>query len=100
MWGGPDKQEHYKAGRSIREVNRADIQGICSCGFLTLSPNSDFEEFHGGLTVKRSQVRILTDAGDVVQKLRPKRIGERRDGTPLYDINSYYQCNACVNHWR
>jgi hypothetical protein len=87
-WGGPSKQGHYVAGRNLREVRRDNIEGVCRCGYLTLRPTSDFEEFNGGLTVKRSQVRIVRDDGSTVLRLRGG------------DINYYGCCNACVNDWK
>ncbi len=69
-------------------VSRRDIEGICSCGYLTLRPAGDFEEQNGGMTVKRSQVVILRDDGTTVKVL------------PGKGINLYGACNACANNWR
>jgi len=85
------RQNYYKTERSIKTVNRNQIIAICKCGFIELKPNGKFEEFNGGIVVKRSQVRIIGDGGEEVKKLRPRK-GEK--------INKYYTCNACVNDWR
>jgi len=96
MWG-TDKQSHYRQGRSIKEIMRSEIDGQClGCGYLTLKSTDGFEEHNGGLTVKRSQVKIIDDkTGSVVQKLRPRK---GKDGWD--DFLTYYSCNACVNDWK
>lgn len=85
---GTEKQSHYRTGRNIKEVNLQDIEAICDCGYITLSPQSDFENHNGGLTIKRSNVRIIREDGSIVQKLRGK------------NIMKYSCCNACVNDWK
>lgn len=86
MWGSKySKQDHYTAGRSIKEVELEDIEGLCNCGYLTLRAKSEFEEQHGGLTVKRKNVKIMRKNGSVVKRYRGHR---------------YYACNACANHWK
>ena len=66
---------------------RSQIEAVCHCGFLTLNPANGFEEHNGGLTVRRSRVRIIDDrTGRVVQRLR--------------GVRTYYGCNACVNDWK
>jgi len=90
MWsleGDPRVQAHYRQGRGIKEVLKSDIEGICECGYLSLKPQCDFENRKGGLTVKRSKVTIVNEDGNEVKRLSRK------------GINTYYQCNACVNHW-
>lgn len=81
---GTEKQSHYRAGRELREVEKSQIEAACACGYLTLKPGSEFEERNGGLTIKRSNVRIM-DNGREVKRLRIRRWG---------------QCNACVNDWK
>ena len=99
MWG-EDKQSHYTQGRTIREILRSSIEARCVCGYLTLKPNGEFEGFNGGLTVKRSAVRIIDDkTGEVVQRLR-SRLVEDRYGREHDDIMYHYQCNACGNDWK
>ena len=96
MWG-TDRQPYYKQGRNIKQIYRSQIEGQClSCGYLTLSPNSSFEEFNGGLTVKRTNIEIIDDkAGNIIKKLKP-----RRNKNGYNDFLSYYTCNACINNWR
>lgn len=88
MWGDTEQQQHYRQGRTLQEVKLSDIEGVCKCGYLTLKPNGDFEQHHGGLTVKRSQVRIVRDDGTEVKQLRGK------------DIMRWFSCNACANNWK
>lgn len=87
MWG-QDKQGHYRAGRDVQEVKLNQIEGICNCGYLTLKPTNEFEEHNGGLTVKRSRVKIVRKDGTVVRHPRGK------------GIQRYGSCNACANGWR
>ena len=84
MWG-VNTQSYYQSGRSIREVQLSSIDGVCECGYLTLTPTTDFERQNGGLTIKRSKVRIVRDDGSEVKRLRMSR---------------WYGCNACVNNWK
>jgi len=84
------KQAHYEEGRSITEINRSDIYGVCNCGYLTLKGRDAFEDRNGGLTVKRNLVTIYDDNGNVVKRLHPLP----------YGIMSCFSCNACVNDWR
>jgi hypothetical protein len=70
----------------LREVRKRDVEGICACGYLTLRPSGSFEESNGGLTVKRTQVRIVGDDGGAISRLR--------------GVNRYRHCNACVNDWK
>ena len=86
MWG-EDKQSHYREGRGITAVQKNEIEAVCRCGYLTLKPRNDFEEHNGGLTVKRSQVRIF-NGEEEVRALRGKK------------IMRYSACNACGNDWR
>lgn len=88
MWGDTSKQAHYRQGRQLEEVRLADIEAVCDCGYLTLKPTTHFEQHNGGLTVKRSKVRIVRQDGTEVKRLRGK------------DIMHYGSCNACVNQWR
>lgn len=88
MAWGENKQSHYTAGRELQEVKLEQIEGICSCGYLTLNPSNDFEQHNGGLTVKRSKVRIVRQDGSTVKQLRGKQ------------FNRYGGCNACVNGWK
>jgi hypothetical protein len=81
------KELHYQQGRDIQEIRRSQIEAICCCGYLTLKPTNDFEGHNGGLTVKRSKVKIVDDqTGNVVQRLR--------------GVRTYESCNACVNNWK
>jgi len=91
---GNNKEDHYKKGRCVRNINRTDILGYCKCGYLTLKPEDAFEQHNGGLTVKRSNVKII-DNGKIIQKLRPRLDTEGWD-----DIQLWYGCNACVNGWK
>ncbi len=91
MWGTDDKQSHYRQGRKVTEIMLNDIDAVCSCGYITLKPSSDFERHNGGLTVKRSGVMIINNkTGDEVKRLNTKNKG----------IMSYGSCNACVNEWK
>ncbi len=83
IWG-TEKQSHYRAGRELQEVEKNQIDGVCDCGYLTLKPSNEFETQNGGLTVKRSTVRIM-DHGREVKRLR---------------IRKWSGCNACVNDWK
>lgn len=86
---GVDKQSHYKEGRKLKAIMLSSIEAICNCGYLSLVPTSSFESHNGGLTVKRSNVFITNDkTGKVVKRLSRK------------NINSYCNCNACVNNWK
>lgn len=86
---GTDKQPYYKQGRELETIMLSDIEGICDCGYLTLSPTNSFENHNGGLTIKRNNVTILNDeTGQKVKRLSRK------------NINSYSTCNACANDWR
>ena len=97
LGGNPSKQGHYKRGRDIKNVLRHEIDGYCKCGYLTLKPNSSFEEHNGGLTVKRIDVTIIDVlTGNVVKTLRPKY----DKPTDEDDIMLFYSCNACVNDWK
>lgn len=78
-------QDYYRRGRNIREVRASDVEGLCQCGYLTLAPTTETENYNGGLTVKRKNVTILRDDGSVVKRWRGHR---------------YYACNACGNNWR
>jgi hypothetical protein len=95
MWGSdPSIQNHYKQGRSIHEIQRNQIDGYCACGYLTLKPSDDSENYRGGLTVKRKQVDIFDENGNEVKVLRSRTIkGEK-------EFNTYCNCNACVNNWK
>ena len=88
MFWGEDKQPYYRKGRELQEVNLSQIEGVCSCGYLTLNPTNETERHNGGLTVKRSQVRIIRENGSTVKVLRGKR------------FNRYGCCNACANGWK
>lgn len=87
MWG-VSKQEYFASGRSIEQINLSDIEAVCRCGYITLSPRNEFEKHNGGLTVKRSCVEIVRNDGSVVRSIRGK------------NIKRYYSCNACVNDWK
>ncbi len=87
MSWGPEKQSHYCQGRAVQEIAKSQIDGYCQCGYLTLNPTNEFEEHNGGLTVRRSRVRIIDDkTGQVLQRLR---------GVP-----TWFACNACANDWK
>ena len=86
MWGDTTIQEHYLAGREVREVLKSQIEAVCQCGFLTMKPTNDFEQHNGGLTVRRSSVRIINSDGTTVKRLR--------------GVNTYCSCNACANNWK
>ena len=84
---GTEKQSYYVAGREIQTVQRSQIEAHCKCGYLTLNPSGDFESHNGGLTVRRSTVRIINDAtGRIIKRLR--------------GVRKYTGCNACVNDWK
>ena len=88
-------QAYYRKGRTIREVKRSEIDGVCSCGYITLT------EAAGGFTVKRSNVRIIDDeTGAEIKVLRRRKTGREGRYGPIYDFNKYWQCNACVNDWK
>lgn len=80
--GAIEKWRRIVAGTIVK---RDEIDGVCQCGYLTLKPTNTFEARNGGLTVKRSLVRIEREDGSVVKSLRMHR---------------WYSCNACVNRWR
>lgn len=86
---GVNVQPHYKQGRGIKTVSLSDIEGICDCGYLTLAPACDVEQHSGGLTVKRSDVVIISD----VTRAEVQRLSRKH-------ILSFCNCNACVNDWR
>ena len=92
MWGDGSKQEYFEQGRGVKEILRSQINSRCeSCNYLTLEGTNDFENHNGGLTVKRSDVRIIDDETEQeVITLRP-----RED-----DFFNGWGCNACVNDWR
>ena len=89
-------QDYYKKGRTIKTIKRSEIDGICSCGYITLS------EAAGGFTVRRSNVRIIDDkTGREIKVLRRRKTGTERGGwRAIYDFNTYGYCNACVNDWK
>jgi hypothetical protein len=92
MWGDTGKQDYYMQGRKITDISRDQIDGICECGNITLKSNGDFENHNGGLTVRRSNVDIYDENGEIVQRLRPRNKG--------LEFNRYCCCNACVNDWK
>jgi hypothetical protein len=86
-WGSdPTIQAHYRGGREVQEVLKSQVDGVCRCGYITLAPANDFERHNGGLTVKRSQVRIVDAQGREVKQLR--------------GVQRWWSCNACANNWR
>ncbi len=84
---GEPKQPYYTAGRDIEVIKKDMIEGICQCGYLTLNPVGEFEKHNGGITVKRSKVKIIREDGSIVKTLRGK-------------FNRYSGCNACINDWK
>jgi len=86
---GCNRQEYYKQGRQVKSISREEIEGYCKCGYITLKPRSDFEEFNNGLTIKRSKVKIY-DGSRLVKRLVPRR----------NDIMRWWCCNACGNNWK
>lgn len=86
MSWGENKQEHYKRGRAIREVRLDDIEAVCQCGYVILTPKTDFENHNSGLAVKRKGLRIIRADGSLVKV--------------LHGVNRYCCCNACVNKWK
>jgi len=89
--GDSSRQEYYKTGRNVREVYISDIEHFCQCGYITLKPKNKFEEFNGGLTVKRSNVKIYKENGQLVKRLRASKSN---------DIFKVWLCNACGNNWK
>jgi hypothetical protein len=84
-------QSHYREGRKVQEVERSRIEYVCSCGYITLKPACSLENENGGLTVKRSRVRIIDDeTGNIIMRLKPRRKDFIRVGG----------CNACENGWK
>ena len=79
-------QKHYRAGQATKKIQKSQIEAVCKCGYITLKPQNDFEQHNGGLTVKRSHVRIVNHLGQLVKR--------------LCGVQHWYACNACVNDWK
>jgi len=83
--GNPGVQNYYKLGRQIKTINLNEVDSYCACGYIMLKPKNRFEQYHGGLTVKRSKVKIYKEDGTLVKRLRIERT---------------WSCNACANGWK
>ena len=94
--GNSGIQKYYKGNGKIITRWRDQIYSYCICGYVALKPTNEFEERHGGKTIKRSLIIIVDNKTEkIIQKLRP-----RTDKFGDIDINRFWQCNACVNEWR
>ena len=80
------QEQHYRAGRQLREVKLEDVEAACQCGYIILAPKGEFERHNGGQAVKRSRVKIVRPDGSVVKRLR--------------GVQRYNNCNACANGWK
>jgi len=88
---GKDIQSYYTKGRKLTSIEISQIKAICDCGYLTLKPTNEFEEYNGGVTVKRKGLKIFQNGKEIrlTKKIRTQ-----------YEIIHYWACNACSNEWK